>query len=350
MTNTTPPKRSRLRNPLLVTALATAAFAACNSKSADRQGASSTGAMNEEKADKAYFAQEARVAADMAPPSAGGDTNTGGLAQMPIRDQRKVIRTGHVDLEIKTYDEARAQLDAIVAAAGGFIDSTQVGHVEGQVSHATLVLRIPSSSFGDLLPKLRALGTIRSENTDASDITAEYTDLSARLDNARHLERRLLDLAANRTGTVTDVLEVERELARVRGEIEQYEGRMRMWDDQVSMSTLTVTMSTEQPEIVATPEPEPTFMDNVEGAFDESVAALKGAGESAAMFGVSLLPWLPLIIPGLLIGRRFVRKHLTLPKAIVHAAPYYPPPPPPPPPPPAPPAPPVAPTDAPTAA
>jgi hypothetical protein len=116
----------------------------------------------------------------------------------------------------------------------------------------------------------------------------------------------------------------------VRGEIEQYEGRIRMWDDQVSLSTLTVTLSTEQPEIIAKPKADPTFRQRVSGAFDSSVDTMRDAGEAAAMFGVSLLPWLPLIIPGLLLGRRFVRKHLTsIPQAIV-AAPYYPPPPPPP--------------------
>jgi hypothetical protein len=118
------------------------------------------------------------------------------------------------------------------------------------------------------------------------------------------------------------------------GEIEQYEGRIRMWDDQVSLSSLTITMSTEQPEIVAKPVAAPTFRDKVGGAFDDSVGALRDAGEGLAMAGVSLLPWLPLIIPGLLIGRRFVRKYVTnIPRAIV-AAPYYPPPPPPPPAPP----------------
>ncbi len=324
------PRTRDRRRAALGAALAAAAFGACN-KGGDRASGSDS-SMEEAGAyagaDKMAM-DERMMAVDAAAPSSG---TAGGLAMMPIRDHRKVVRTGHVSLVIKSYDETRARLDALVAAAGGFVDSTQVGHVEGQVSQATLVLRLPSSAFTELIPKLRELGQIHSETTDASDITAEYTDLASRLANARALERRLIDLAATRTGALSDVLEVERELARVRGEIEQYEGRIRMWDEQVSLSTLTISMSTEQPEIVAKPVAAPTFRDRIGDAFQSSVDTLGDAGEAAATFGVSLLPWMPLIIPGLLLGRRFVRRHLTLPRAIIHApAPYYPPPPPPPP-------------------
>ncbi len=323
----------RLRRPLLAATLASLAFAACQGAADHREGTAASGPDGK--------AQEAAYYGDMVDDVARAEPAAAQAARgllMPAVDSRKIVRTGHVALLITTYDDVRARLDQLVKAAGGFIDSTQVSHSEGRVSHAQLVLRIPSSSFGDLLPALRALGEIQSETTDASDITAEYVDLSARLTSARALEKRLLELAATGTGSVVEVLEVERELARVRGDIEQHEGRIRMWDDQVALSTLTLSLSTRQPEIAAPKPPAPpTFGDNVEGAFDRSVAALGDAGESLAMAGVSLLPWLPLIVPGLLLGRRFVRRHLTLPRAIIHVAPPPPPEPPMPPPPPPPP-------------
>jgi hypothetical protein len=188
---------------------------------------------------------------------------------------------------------------------------------------------------------LRALGEVQAESTDSADITAEYVDQSARREAARALEKRLLELAANRTGTVADVLEVERELARVRSEIEQYEGQIRMWDDQVSMSTLSLTLSTRTPEIAA-PKP-PGFQSDAGSTFDRSVGTLTDAGRGLLLALIAILPWLPLLIPSFLLGRRYFRRwRAALPKAVaMYPAPPYPfyaPPPPPAPPAPVPPA------------
>src|SRR5689334_5607647 len=142
-------------------------------------------------------------------------------------DQRKVIRTGRLDLVIASYDDTRDKLAALVKQAGGYIDSTQVSHQLGSVSSATVVLRIPSESFAPLLSQLRALGEITTEHTDAADVTDAYVDVEARLASAKVLEKRLLELASERTGNVETLLAVERELARVRGEIEGFEGKLR---------------------------------------------------------------------------------------------------------------------------
>ena len=166
-------------------------------------------------------------------------------------DGRKVIRTGAIQLVVGDYATARAKLDALLAATGGYVDSTQVSHSQGSVSNATIVLRLPSATFGSILPKLRELGEITGETTNAADITAQYVDISARLASSKALEKRLLELATARDGGIEAVLAVERELARVRGEIESYEGTMRQWNDQISMSTLTLSMSTRAPEIAA---------------------------------------------------------------------------------------------------
>jgi hypothetical protein len=302
-------------------ALAALSFGACKARdqSSRREAelaAAPTAAVDEMKAD-GYFAE----AADGQP--------SGGLVAKQVVDNRKIIRTGSIDVVVEAYEDARAKIDAMVKAAGGFVDSTRVSHSEGRVSNAQIVVRIPASQFADLLPKLRELGEVRSENTDSADITAEYVDLSARRDAAAALEKRLIELAANRTGTVADVLEVERELARVRAEIEQYEGQIRMWDDQVTLSTLTLSLSTTQPEIAA-PAP-PGFRHDASSAFDQSMGAMKDAGKGLLLALISILPWLPLFIPGFLIGRRYVRRwRAALPRAIAYAYPVPMPPPAPP--------------------
>ena len=232
---------------------------------------------------------------------------------------RKVIRTGRIDLVVGTYDDARTKLDQLLKAAGGYVDSTQVQHSAGAVSSATLVLRIPQDMFAQLLPKLKELGEIASESTAAEDITDQYVDISARLASSKTLEKRLLELAADKTSGVEALLAVERELARVRGEIESYEGRMRQWNDQIAMSTLTLSMSTKMPELAAAPEP--TLGHRIKNGFHESVSALRDFGGWVAVTGIQLLPWMFLIVPGFVFGRRFYRKHKRLPTAVVHNPP-----------------------------
>ena len=248
-----------------------------------------------------------------------------GLATKPAQDNRKIIRTGRIALVVTTYDEARAKLDALIDKAGGYIDSTEVNRRQGAISDATIVIRIPSDAFGPLLPKLRDIGEVVSESTNASDITDQYVDVQARLASAKTLEKRLLELATDKSGKIDQILAVERELARVRGEVEGYEGRMRQWNDQIAMSTLTLSLSTKRPEIVAAADP--SLGSRIGQTFHESIDALRAFAGFALITLIALAPWLILLIPLFLIGRRVARRYIKLPTAIVRHQPPMPPPP-----------------------
>jgi hypothetical protein len=209
---------------------------------------------------------------------------------------------------VGSYDDARAKLDSLVAAAGGFVDSTEVARRENAVSDATIVVRVPTAAFGGLLPKLRDLGEIVSETTKASDITDQYVDFSARMASARTLEKRLLELATDHTGKIDQVLEVERELARVRGEIESYEGHLRQWDDQIAMSSLTLSLQTKRPEITAAPTREPSLGERTGDALGASMSTLRECCSWLIVNGVAFLPWLLVLVPGIVFGRRLARR------------------------------------------
>jgi hypothetical protein len=276
----TPP----IRRLGLALALGLSLFAAC-SKKADGPSAKSQPA----------FASAA-PAGNAPAPSAANPTAPA--------DHRKVVRTGSVRIAIETYDDARTKLDAILAKAGGYVDSTQVNRGTNAITDATIVIRLPSDKFGDTMQSLRELGEISSETTGADDITAQYIDVDARLASARALEKRLIELATERTGTIDSVLAVEKELARVRGEIEGYEGRLRHWDDQVAMSTLTLTLSTKTPEIVAST----SFTGRISNAFHTSIGALRESAGWFVLTLVTLLPWLLVLGPVALVGRRLAAK------------------------------------------
>ena len=94
--------------------------------------------------------------------------------------------------------------------------------------------------FDEALEGLAPIGKLESVNVNAEDVGEEFTDVTARMGNARRLESRLIDLLATRTGKLKDVLDVEQELARVREEIDRYEGRLRYLRAHAVLSTFTV--------------------------------------------------------------------------------------------------------------
>ena len=237
------------------------------------------------------------------------------LAAGPPADRRKLIRTGRVELLVAGYDEARGKLDALLKDAGGHVDSTRVSRHRGAVSEATLIVRVPSGAFASLLPRLQQIGEVTSETTDAADITDQYVDTEARLASDQQLEHRLLELATARTGTIDQLLAIERELARVRGEIEGYQGRLKQWSDQVALSTLTIELTTRRAELADAERP--SLGSQSSGALHASLAALWDFGRFLAVALIALLPWLVIAVPIYLAVRAIVRRtRRRLPAAI----------------------------------
>jgi len=154
-----------------------------------------------------------------------------------------IIRTGQAWIDVDSLDAAIAAVHAMATRVGGFIANTTIQSGEGQQHTATLEIKIPSTNYDMAMSGLTAIGKLRSSTTTAEDVGEEYVDVNARMANSRRLEERLVTLLANRTGKLDDVLAVERELARVREEIERYEGRLRYLRTRTAMSTLSVTVS-----------------------------------------------------------------------------------------------------------
>ncbi len=224
----------------------------------------------------------------------------------PKADQnrpRKVIRTGSLLIEVDDYEEARAAIEGLVRGSGGFVAGVDVGRHEGAAGAATLTLRIPERQVDGAVAALSKLGTLRRESLRAEDVSDTYYDLSARLHNAKKLEARMLELAA-RAGGVKDLLEVEREVGRVRESIEVMEGQLRGLDDRTSLATLTVEVVTRA---VYVPEVQVGLAGKVSGAFASSLRALEAAAEGLLLFLVAALPWLVPLGIGAWILRRALR-------------------------------------------
>lgn len=176
--------------------------------------------------------------------SVAAEIVTGGLATLPMRlpGDAMIIRTGTASLEIDTLERGIAGVRALALRTGGYLANSDIQAIRGGIRSATLEVRVPSDRFDELVSGLTPLGKVERVNVSAQDVGEEFTDVSARVANGRKLEARLIELIATRTGKLADVLEIERELARVREEIERLEGRLRYLQSHAAVSTLSITI------------------------------------------------------------------------------------------------------------
>jgi Domain of unknown function (DUF4349) len=196
-----------------------------------------------------------------------------------------IVRTGTASVEVGKLDPAIAALRDLAHRAGGYVGTTSVQSGHEQSPAATLELRVPSARFDELVTGLKPLGQVEYVNIAADDVGEEFVDISARAGNARRLEERLVGLLATRTGKLSDVLAVERELARVREEIERYDGRLRYLRSRSAVSTLSVAVHEPRP-IVGEPGQNP-IAEALRAAWRNSVsvvaAGIAGAGYLAPL-------------------------------------------------------------------
>ncbi len=161
-----------------------------------------------------------------------------------------IVRNGTTSIEVDSLDTAIARVRTLALRVNGYIANTTVQGGRDQLRTASLELKVPSERFDDAITGLSPIGKVEAVNVNAEDVGEEYVDIEARVQNAHKLEARIIDLLANRDGKLNDVLSVEHELARVREDIERYEGRMRYLRTRASISTLTIAVHERAPVIV----------------------------------------------------------------------------------------------------
>ncbi len=156
-----------------------------------------------------------------------------------------ILRTAQITLVTQNLDKARSGMDDVVRRYNGYVADLSISSPSDGARRLTANLRVPAAQLDAALAELKKLGRVESESQNGQDVTAQYVDLEARLSNSRNTEQRLLDLLRQRTGKLSDVLEVETELSRVREEIDRMEGERRLLSKQVEYATLSATIAEE---------------------------------------------------------------------------------------------------------
>ena len=157
--------------------------------------------------------------------------------------KRKIVYRADVDLVVEQFEPLPEQIEAAVKQHGGFVSASNITGSPGQPRSGRWTVRVPVDRFSEFLAAVRQLGEVRSINSTSDDVTAEYYDIEARIRNKQQEEERLLKLLAEATGKLEEVLAVEKELSRVRGEIEVAQGRLRMLNDVTELTTVTVSVT-----------------------------------------------------------------------------------------------------------
>jgi hypothetical protein len=168
-------------------------------------------------------------------------------AQHPESDRAPMIaRTVSLRMVTNDFGAVRQSLDRVVTEAKGYVGRVNVSERSGNTKSLTAILHVPADRLDGALASIKALGKVLVESQDGEDVTEQVTDLDARLSNARNTEKRLVDLLQKRTGDLSDVLAAEREVARVREEIERLDARRKGLGQRVTYATVSVEVSEQE--------------------------------------------------------------------------------------------------------
>ena len=221
--------------------------------------------------------------------------------------ERKIVYTADVAIVVEEFDLVPSQVKDLAEQHSGYIAKSNIRGEPGSPRSGEWTIRVPVANYEEFLAAARELGETRSVRTDSDDVTAEFYDVEARIRNKKQEEDRLRKHLEDSTGKLEDILQVEREISRVRGEIERMEGRMRVLKDLTSLTTINLRVDEIKDYV---PEGDPTYMSRVRRAFSGSISTLIAAAKTASIAIVVAVPWLGVLLVVIVIAfmlRSFIR-------------------------------------------
>src|ERR1700730_14634248 len=161
----------------------------------------------------------------------------------PASANRKLIRNASVELEIVSFDDAVQKITAFASEERGYVATTDSQKQANGKLRGNVVVKVLPENLDRFLQKLRGLGELKNQTLGTEDVTKAYFDTDARLKNARVMEQRLIDMLKKKSDDINDLLQVEKELGRVREEIEKMQGDLKYWDSQVQFATVAISLA-----------------------------------------------------------------------------------------------------------
>lgn len=225
-------------------------------------------------------------------------------------EEQRMVKRGSLDLRVDDVDAAAGTIATKAKEFGGSVSSSNLFEDNRGVKSGMISVRVPSDRFDEALTALKgAAAAVLSESANADDVTRQYVDLEARIKNKQAEEQAFVALL-ERSGKLDDVISVTREVARVRGEIEQLQASLNYLSSQTAMATIAVSLS-EDPRIGQT-DREWKPLSIVKNAFNALFRELQAFVGVAIWLVIVLVPVLLLyVLIGWLLfrlGRRLARR------------------------------------------
>lgn len=224
---------------------------------------------------------------------------------------RKIIRNGEITIEVPSTTDAQHQVTYIAETHGGFVVTSEAKQRESndpaqRTLDIKLVVRVPSDQFGRAFDEIKKLaGNTPAENVTSQDVTEEFIDLEARIKTQKALEVQFLEIM-RQANKISDALEVQRQIAEVRTEIEKLEGRKRFLENRSSLSTINVNIQTPKPVITVT---ETGFRHSLREAVSDSITLASDMVLFFARFLIMIVPvTVLLLLPAALVIRYLWRR------------------------------------------
>ncbi|WP_010586223.1 DUF4349 domain-containing protein [Schlesneria paludicola] len=222
------------------------------------------------------------------------------LAQAPVPGdvgmaapvvQRKIVYTSRIEIVVESFTAAQQKLTALVDAVqvqGGFLANQELSGVSAINRRGLWTIRVPLAQFDSFVAELEKLGDVQRHSRDAQDVTEAFADLEARLRNKQASEQRLLS-HLEKSAALNETLELEREISRVRGEIEQMQGQLNVMKSKTDLATVSVTLIERQ--VVTPPMAQGPFATKIVRTFRDSCRILYIFCQGVLLVVAALLPW-----------------------------------------------------------
>lgn len=176
---------------------------------------------------------------------AAQNTKDEGSNQGLVKNQqvKKIIKDADVSIEVKDIDQDFKSISQWIQSNGGYEFSRNQSSSSNQ-KHITVVYKIPPEKLNSFIQMLGEAVKVKNTSIRSNDITDQYYDSIARLENLKNGRAQLLEIQ-KKAVTIDEILRVQDELTRITGEIESLQGRLKMWDKLVAESTVNLSITEE---------------------------------------------------------------------------------------------------------
>ena len=156
---------------------------------------------------------------------------------------KKVIKNGNLTLKVDNSDESSAKISQIAQDNGGEVFSSNFYENPKNIKSGSITVKVPVANFEKTFSELKKVATlVVQESTSGQDVTEEYADLQSQLKNKQAEEAQFVQILGQ-AQKIQDILDVTRELSRVRGEIELLQGRIKLLNSQTDMASIFISLS-----------------------------------------------------------------------------------------------------------